>query len=67
MLMRPEVGVISPEDHVDRRGLAGPVRPEHPDDLAALDAEADVVDSAKLTEGLAQIFHFYYQHRITCL
>ncbi len=66
MLMRPEVGVIKPEDHVNRRGLARPVGPEHPDDLAALDPEAHVVDGVKVVEGLAQIFHFY-QHRITCL
>ena len=54
------------EDHMNRRGLAGPVRPEHPDDLAALDSEADVIDRAKFPERLAQIFNFY-QHRITCL
>ena len=51
---------------MDRRGLAGAVGPEHPDDLAALDSEADVIDRAKFAERLAQIFNFY-QHRITCL
>src|SRR5208283_2150539 len=55
-----------PQDHVNRRGLARPVRPEHPHDLAALDREAYVVHRAKLAERLAQIFHFY-QHRIACL
>jgi hypothetical protein len=50
----------------NRRGLAGPVRPEHPDDLAALDSKADVIDGAKVPEYLAQIFYFY-QHRTTCL
>src|ERR1700722_9323923 len=55
-----------PEDHVNRRGLARAVRPEHPYDLAPLDSETDVIDGAKFSECFAQIFNFY-QHRITCL
>ena len=35
-----------PDQHAQRGGLAGAVRAEQPDDLAALDPEADVVDRA---------------------
>ncbi len=66
MLMRPDVGVISPRIMWIVVVLPAPFGSEQPDYLAALDSEAHVVDRAKIAEGLAQIFHFY-QHRFTCL
>ena len=42
----PAVGVISPTSMRRAVVLPAPFGPEQPDDLAALDAEADVVDGA---------------------
>ena len=41
----------------DRRGLAGAVGAEETDDLAAFDADRDVVDDLGGAEGLAQVAH----------
>ena len=46
--LRPEhdrsgVGLLESDDHVERGGLAGPVRPEQADDLARVDAQRQAV------------------------
>ncbi|WP_371814273.1 hypothetical protein [Phycicoccus sp. HDW14] len=40
------------EDHVDGRGLAGAVRPEEGQDLAAADREVDATDGLDVAEVL---------------
>src|SRR5262249_42751225 len=39
----PGIGPAQPLDTLDGRGLARPVRPEDPEDLALVDAERDVL------------------------
>ena len=43
-----------PAQHLDRRGLAGPVRAEEAEDLTALDAQRELVDGAHLAEATGQ-------------
>ena len=47
-------GVDQPEQHAQRRGLAGAVGPEEAGDPAGLDVEAQVVDGDEGPEALAQ-------------
>ena len=53
---RSAVGVGEAEQHVDRRGLAGPVRAEEGDDLACAHGQIDAVDGANGAETLAQTY-----------
>jgi len=46
------VGAQQPEEDPDAGRLPGPVRPEKPVDLAALDREVEAVESARRAEGL---------------
>ncbi len=48
------VGLHQPHDHGEDRGLAGAVRAEQPDGLAAPHREADVLDHGALAETLAE-------------
>ena len=50
----PGVGREQPADHADGRGLAGAVRAEEADDLAAVDREVDMVDHGPAAEALGQ-------------
>ena len=40
----PRVGPHAAHDHVERRGLAGAVRTEQPDDLAGVHLDVDAAD-----------------------
>jgi hypothetical protein len=51
---RPAVGAQQPQQHPDRRGLAGAVRSEEAVDLALLDGEVEAVEGHGGAEGLAQ-------------
>ncbi len=51
---RAGVGADEPEEHAQRRALAGAVRPEEPGHPARGDRERQVVDGADPTEGLAE-------------
>ena len=42
-------------DHPHRRGLAGPVRPEEPERLAAVDLDVDAVDRREVAEPLDEL------------
>src|SRR5262249_50934755 len=46
--------VGKPQQHQDRRRLAGAVRPEQPEDLTATDGEGDVIDSEGVAVSLGQ-------------
>jgi len=47
-------GLGKPEEHEDRRGLAGAVLAKQPEDLAGLDVEVEVVDRDEVAVALAQ-------------
>ena len=49
------VGRGQPDDHVERRGLAGAVRAEQADDLARADVEADAAHHGAAAVGLREI------------
>ena len=53
----PRIRSEQPAHHADGRGLAAAVRPEEPEDLAALDAHGHVVDYQFLAEALGQPAH----------
>ena len=50
--IRPAVGLHQAHDRVEAGGLAGAVGSEQPDDLAAMNVEADVVQNRPLVVGL---------------
>src|ERR1700685_2656926 len=52
---RPRVGGAEADGALDRRGLAGSVRAEDPEDLALAYRERDVIDRDQLTVRLAQM------------
>ena len=52
---RAAVGPEDVQDDPHRRGLAGPVRTEEPEDLAALDAERDAVQGGDRAEVLREV------------
>src|SRR5690606_29002576 len=56
-LDRPAVRGDQPDDHVEAGGLAGAVRPEQADDLAAGDVERDVLDDLAAVIRLHQLAH----------
>jgi hypothetical protein len=43
--------VVEPVDHVQHRGLAGAVRPDHREDLVTPDLDADPVERGDPAEG----------------
>src|SRR5262249_53286439 len=53
------------EHHQNGGGLAGAVRPEQPEDLAALDRERDMVDGDRPPIGLGEVvgLDVYVVHR----
>ena len=53
-LQRAGVGLLLAGDHAEQRRLAGAVRADHPDDPAAGQVEAEVVDQHPVAVGLAQ-------------
>jgi len=53
------VGAREPGDEVDERGLAGAVRAEQPEELAALDRQADAVERAQAAIALLDLPDFY--------
>ena len=50
--MLPLVGARLPARQIEQRGLAGPVRSDQPDDLAALHRERQAVDRRHAAEPL---------------
>ena len=47
------IGRKSSGDHIEKRGLAGAVRPNHGENAALLDVEAEAVDRHQAAEALA--------------
>ncbi len=50
------VGPVDARDEVEQRGLAGPVRPDHADDLALVDVQVELVDHLQAAERLRDRF-----------
>ena len=51
----PVSGGVAAGQHVDQRGLAGAVRPDDADAVAALDADREVVDDFAIAVGFADV------------
>ena len=49
------VGCVEARDHVERRRLAGPVRPDQPDDLAGLRGEGDGIERDDAAETFRDV------------
>ena len=57
---RPRVSRLLPGDHPEQRRLAGAVRPDHADDSAARQREAQVVDQQAIPVALAQAARLHH-------
>ena len=53
-------------DDIDKRRLAGAVRPDQRDELAFLDGNADVVDGARIAEIPLQVDGLEQRHFTSC-
>ena len=61
----PAVRRPQPDDAFHRRGLAGAVRSEDPEDLAFLDGEGDVLDRHGVAVPLVQLLHLNHWHALS--
>ena len=59
--MLPVSGVVGAGQQVDQRGLAGAVRPDNADAVAALDAGGEVLDDRPVAEGFADALGLDHQ------
>ena len=62
-LDRAGVRLAQPDDALERRGLAGAVRPEEPEDLAVLDLEADAPRRLHVAVVLVEILNDDFRRR----
>src|ERR1700676_3622668 len=52
------IGWIGAGEHIDQRGLAGTVRPDDADPVAALHADRKIIDDAAIAISPADVFGF---------
>ena len=63
-MTRPESGAVEADGHVERRRLAGAVRPEQADDLARRDVEAHAAHDRAPAVGLGEIVRPERRHSL---
>src|SRR4029077_12483054 len=57
---RAPIGRLVADDHAEERGLAGAVRPDHPDDSTRRQEEREPVDEEAVTVSLHQALGVYH-------